>query len=188
MLRVFEPNITTADVEAVSDALKNGWVSSTGPYIESFESDLCWNFASKHAVVMNSGTSALEAAIHALNLEQNDEVILPSFTIVSCVNAVISNGAVPVFVDIEKDSWNLDIDHVVAAITPKTKAVMCVHMYGEPCDIVRLSDICAERNISLIEDASQVHGAMVSGKLCGSFGDISVFSFFAKSFTTFKNK
>lgn len=184
MLRVFEPLISDADNSAVNAALEGGWISSTGPFVEGFERKLEKAFGVEHAITMNSGTSALEAAVHALHLPAGSHVIMPTFTIVSCVNAVLVNNLVPVFVDIETTTWNIDCDRVRAAITEKTSAIMCVHMYGMTCNVVELENIAKQHKIALIEDASQVHGAKVDGRYCGSFGDVSVFSFFANKIVT----
>ena len=184
MRNVFTPLLSEADKSAVVEALEEGWISSGGPYVTKFQNALSEKFNRAFTVCMNSGTSALEAAIHALDIEEGDEVILPSFTIVSCVNAIIANGGTPVFIDIEKNTWNLDISLVENAISRKTKAVLCVHMYGQPCKILELEKICKSHEIFLIEDASQAHGAIVEGLPCGSFGDISIFSFYANKIIT----
>lgn len=184
MLRVFEPLISEADNLAVNAALEGGWISSTGPFVEGFERKLEKAFGVEYAITMNSGTSALEAAVHALQLPAGSQVIMPAFTIVSCVNAVLVNDLVPVFVDIETDTWNIDCQRVRAAITEKTSAIMCVHMYGMTCNVIELEEIAKQYQLALIEDASQVHGAEVDGRHCGSFGDVSVFSFFANKIVT----
>ena len=184
MLRVFEPHITDEDRRSVSNAISEGWISSAWPYIEEFEEAICTTFDTSHAISMNSGTSALEAAVHALDLKPGDEILLPAFTIISCVNAIITHGLVPVFVDIKQTDWNVDVQALTNAITTRTKAIMCVHMYGLSCDIERIMALAKSNSLYVIEDASQVHGAKVNGKFLGTFGDVGVFSFFANKIIT----
>ena len=184
MLRVFEPVVAHEDKAAVTTALDEGWISSGGPYVAEFENALARLFSRSHVIAMNSGTSALEAAVHALELEPGSEVILPAFTIISCVNAILANDLVPVFVDIETDSWNLDVERLQNAITPKTKAIMAVHMYGQACAIDAIEKMAADNGLALIEDASQVHGGELNGRPLGSFGDVSVLSFYANKIIT----
>jgi perosamine synthetase len=184
MLRVFEPFLENEDKAAVEMALDAGWISSGGPYVLDFESSLAKLFNRKYAISMNSGTSALEAAVHALNLEPGSEVILPAFTIISCVNAVLANDLVPVFVDIEDVSWNIDAKQLASALSPKTKAIMIVHMYGQSCEVDVIQRFATDNGLALIEDASQVHGGALDGIPLGSFGDVSIFSFYANKIIT----
>ena len=184
MLRVFEPLLEYEDRASVEMALDAGWISSGGPHVIEFERSLAELFHRKHAISMNSGTSALEAAVHALNLEPGSEIILPAFTIISCVNAILANDLVPVFVDIEATSWNINIEQLDAALSSKTKAIMVVHMYGNACKIDEIERFAENNGLALIEDASQVHGGAVNGRPLGSFGDVSVFSFYANKIIT----
>ena len=184
MLRVFEPHITEEDKKSVLNAISEGWISSAGPYIEEFEECICTTFGVTHAISMNSGTSALEAAVHALDLQPGDEIILPAFTIISCVNAIMTHGLVPVFVDIKHNDWNINVYALTEAITTRTKAIMCVHMYGLSCDIESIMAIAKSKGLYVIVDASQVHGAQVNGKCLGTFGDVGIFSFFANKIIT----
>lgn len=181
---VFSPVVTKEDVEAVRATVEAGWISSAGPPIASFEAGFASFCGRKFCAGLNSGTSALEAAVHACGIKPGDEVILPAFTIVSCVNAIVANGGIPVFVDIGPHDWNIGAESIIGAISERTRAVMIVHMYGMPCDMAPILKVVKDNGIYLIEDASQVHGATVGDDRCGSFGDVSVFSFYANKIIT----
>lgn len=182
---VSEPLILQADKDYVSKALSAGWVSGDGPYVEEFENAMCELTNRKYAISVSNGTVAIDLTIEALNLQAGDEVILPSFTIVSCLNQVLRQGATPVFVDSTPGTWNMDAQRVIEAITDKTRAIMVVHIYGLPVDLDPILDAVAEKDIIIIEDAAEAHGMTYKGKPCGSFGLVSTFSFYAnKNITT----
>lgn len=181
---VCEPFLSDEDIAAVSTCLREGWVSSTGPYVEEFERRWAAVCEQKYGVAVANGTVALEIACEAIGLRAGDEVILPSFTIISCAQAITKCGAVPVVVDAEPLSWQIDPSLIERKITPRTKAIMVVHMYGHPSDMDPILALAKKYNLRIIEDAAEVHGARYKGRMCGSFGDVTTFSFFANKLIT----
>lgn len=184
MIAVSEPWFTEEDAERVGECVRTGWVSSAGPAVSEFEKAWAEYCGRKHGIAMSSGTTALEAAVAALRLEPGDEVILPSFTIISCALAVIYNGGTPVLVDADPLTWCMEAHRVEARISERTRAIMPVHIYGQPVDMEPLLAIAARHKLHIVEDAAEAHGAeyrMRSGewRRCGSFGDMSCFSFYA---------
>ncbi len=183
--RVAEPDITPEDREAVLRTLESSWVSGYGGAVTEFESAFSAYCGVAHGVATSSGTSALHVSLAALDLQPGDEVIVPSFAIVVVYNAVAWAGGVPVVVDSEPGSWNIDPALVEAALSPRTRAVVAVHTYGLPCDMARLRAVCAGRPIVLVEDAAEAHGATLDGVRAGALGDVACFSFFTnKAITT----
>lgn len=179
------PNVTPEDIASVNKALGDGWISSEGPIVEQFERDFSSRFDRLHGAAVSNGTAALDLCIAALDLEPGDEVVLPSFTIVSCVSEILRSGAKPIFVDIDPVTWSVDPAHVLSAINARTRAVIVVHIYGLPVDIDPILDECSCRGIFVIEDAAEAHGLLYKGRKCGSLGDASIFSFYAnKNVTT----
>ena len=179
------PLITPEDTSAVTKALEEGWISGDGPYVEAFERDFSAFCGRKFGVAVSNGTLAIDLLIEALGIGEGDEVILPSFTIVSCLNQVLRAGAVPVFIDSDPSTWNMDVNQLEDLITPKTKLIIAVHIYGLPVDMDPLLEIAKRHNIPVIEDAAESHGLLYKGRLCGSFGVASTFSFYAnKNITT----
>lgn len=180
---VNEPLLSGREAEYVLDCVRSGWVSSAGKYIERFESGWAAYCGRRHGVAVCNGTVALELAVSALDLRPAGEVILPSFTIVSCLEAVLRNGLVPVVVDCDPLTYCMDIDAVRRAATPRTVAVMPVHIYGHPVDMEPLLDLCTEHGWRIVEDAAEAHGAecLAHGRWrrCGVFGEVSAFSFYA---------
>lgn len=152
--------------------------------MNAFETQWASHCHRTHALAVNNGTAALELAVHCLNLPPGSEVILPDFTIISCVRAVLSQGLIPVFVDVDPITWNLRSDAARAALTDRTAALMPVHMYGLPVDMDPLLSLAEAHQLKVIEDAAEAHGAVYRGRPCGSFGDISVFSFYANKIVT----
>lgn len=149
-----------------------------GPDVAEFEKDFARFCGAQHAIGFNSGTSALHVAMILLNVGPDDEVITTPFTFVATSWAISYVGAKPVYVDIDDATFNLDPAQVERAITPRTRAIMPVHLYGHPCDLDPLLEICRRRNLKLVEDAAQAHGACYRGKVVGTFGTISGFSFY----------
>ena len=184
MIQVFQPNLTLKDKLAVYRALLKNNISGTSPIIKDFENQIANKFNRKHAVALSNGSVALDAAFQMLNLKKGDEVILPSFTIISCLSAVFRAGATPVFCDVHKDSWNMTIDNIKKKVTKNTKAILMVHTYGLPADAIEIENFCEENNITLIEDAAEAHGQKIDNRFCGSFGKISTFSFYANKHIT----
>ena len=184
MIPVNEPLLGEREVELVTDCVRTGWVSSAGQYLEEFERRWAQYCGMKHGIAVCNGTAALDIAVGCLRLEPGDEVIVPSFTIISCAQAITKHGGRPVLVDCDPDTWCLDVDQVAARITSRTRAIMAVHMYGHPADMTTLRDLADRRGLVLIEDAAEAHGAEYKGRRCGGLGDISCFSFYANKIIT----
>lgn len=193
MIPVNEPEVGAAELENVIECVKSGWISSAGSYIEEFESGWATLCGRKHGIAVANGTVALQLAVAAAKLQPGSEVILPSFTIMSCLLAVLYNGCVPVLVDCDPETWCMDVSQVEARITGSTSAIMAVHIYGHPVDMDPLLELCERHELVLIEDAAEAHGALYargrsSGEArwrpCGSFGRVSTFSFYANKLIT----
>jgi len=184
MIPVNEPLVGNKELEYVTECLKTGWISSAGRYIEQFERTWAEYCGMKYGVAVSNGTTALEVAVGCLDLKSGDEVIVPAFTIISCVLAVVYNGAKPVLVDSEHETWTIDVGKIEEKISGKTKAIMPVHIYGHPCYMGPILKIARKYNLAIIEDAAEAHGAEYKGKRCGGFGDISCFSFYANKIIT----
>ena len=184
MIPVNEPALGERELELVADCVRTGWVSSAGRYLDDFERRWAEYCGMKHGVAVSSGTAALDVAVSCLRLQPGDEVILPSFTIISCAQAITKHGGLPVLVDCDLETWCLDVDQVAARITPRTRAVMVVHMYGHPADMDPLRELADRYGLVLIEDAAEAHGAEYKGRRCGGLGDISCFSFYANKIIT----
>jgi perosamine synthetase len=187
MIPVNEPLLGTREEELVLECLRSGWVSS-GKFIEDFERGWAAYCGRRYGIAVSNGTAALQVAVACIGLKPGDEVIMPAFTIISCALAVIYNGGVPVLVDSDPRTWCMDIEQVKEKITPRTRAIMPVHIYGHPVDMDPLLNLAKEHGLSVIEDAAEAHGAeYLSGRNspapawrpCGSFGDLSCFSFYA---------
>ncbi|MEO5818112.1 MAG: DegT/DnrJ/EryC1/StrS family aminotransferase [Gemmatimonadaceae bacterium] len=191
-IAVSEPSIGQAEIDAVNDALRSGWISSAGPYLTQFESAWAAYCDRAHGVSVTSGTTALELAVEALDLKPGDEVIMPTFTIISCALAVLRAGATPVLVDADPMTWCMDGAQVATRITSRTRAIMPVHIYGHPCEMDPLLDLAERHDVAIVEDAAEAHGAEYlsrrSGtptwRRCGSFGISSTFSFYANKLIT----
>jgi perosamine synthetase len=184
MISVNEPLVGAREIELVTDCLQTGWISSEGRYLAEFESRWAAYCGVAHGVACANGTVALELALRALDLQPGDEVIVPSFTIVSCAQAVLYNGATLVLVDCDPRTFCLDLDQVEAMISPRTRAILPVHMYGHPVDMDRLSALARPRGIVVVEDAAEAHGATYKGRRAGSLGDLACFSFYANKIVT----
>lgn len=182
---VYQPSLGARETENVLECLQSTWISSKGIFIERFEKEFSNFVDCTHSISVANGTVAIHLALVALGIVQGDEVIVPTFTYVASVNAIAYTGAKPVFVDSNIESWQLDVDDVERKITPKTKAVMAVHLYGQPCDMDKLVALCRKHNLFLIEDCAEAFGSRFNGKHVGTFGDIATFSFFGnKTITT----
>jgi perosamine synthetase len=182
---VYQPSLAGKEKEYVLDCLDSSWISSKGKYISLFEQKFSDYIGVKHSSTVSNGTVALHLALIALGLGPGDEVIVPTLTYIASVNAICYTGATPVFVDSLKDTWQMDPEDVKRKITPKTKAVMVVHLYGQACDMDSLSAICKGKGLFLIEDCAEALGTLYQGKHVGTFGDIATFSFFGnKTITT----
>lgn len=184
MIPVNEPLLNGNEKKYLNECIDTGWISSEGPFVKRFEKNMAEYVHRKHAVAVTNGTAALELAIEALCIGDGDEVIMPSFTIISCAQAIVKAGAVPVLVDSEFDTFNMRVEDIEARITQKTKAIMVVHIFGLPVDIDPILVLARKYNLKIIEDAAEVHGQTYKGKKCGSFGDISIFSFYPNKHIT----
>jgi perosamine synthetase len=138
----------------------------------------------KHGIAVSNGSAALDIAVRALNLEKGAEVIMPAFTIISPAQSLVQEGLIPVLVDSDEITWNMDVSKIEEKITNKTKAILVVHIYGLPVDMDPILSLCKKYNLFLIEDAAEMHGQTYNGKQCGSFGDISIFSFYPNKHIT----
>lgn len=184
MIPVNQPLFISDEKEYLAKCIDSGWISSEGPFVKEFEQNFSSYIGKKYGVAVSNGTAALEVAVGVIRLKPGDEVIMPTFTIMSCVSAVLAYGGVPVFVDSEPETWNMDVSKIEEKITEKTKAIMPVHIYGHACDIDPILEIAKKHNFLIIEDAAEVHGGEYKGKKCGSFGDISCFSFYSNKIIT----
>jgi perosamine synthetase len=193
MISVNEPLLGEKELEYVTDCVRTGWISSAGHYIEQFEQGWADYCGRRYGITVSNGTAALQVAIASLGLRPGDEVILPTFTIISCALAVIYNGAVPVLVDCDPRTWCMDVDQVEKKITQRTRAIMPVHIYGHPVDMDPILDLAEKHGLAIIEDAAEVHGAEYLSKRgtphsawrrCGNFGTLSCFSFYANKLIT----
>ncbi|MCX7121210.1 MAG: DegT/DnrJ/EryC1/StrS aminotransferase family protein [Gammaproteobacteria bacterium] len=172
------PCFSTEEIDAVTCVLKSGKVNYwTGDECKQFEKEFATYFGVKHAIALMNGTVALEAALHALDIGPGDDVIVPCRTFIASASAVVRCGARPIVADIDLNSQNITVDMIRAAMTSSTKAIMCVHLAGWPCDMPVIMEFARENNLYVIEDCAQSHGAKVNGQYAGSFGDISTFSF-----------
>jgi perosamine synthetase len=179
------PLLTGRELEYVTDAVKSGWISSLGPYVTRFESDFADFCGAAHAITVSNGTVALHLALHALGIGKGDEVIVPDLSFIATANAVLMTGATPIFCDINVESLCLDPEHLRALITPNTRAVIPVHLYGHPADMVAIQAIARTHGLSIIEDAAEAHGSAIGQDRVGGFGDCATFSFYAnKNMTT----
>lgn len=166
------------------ECIESGWISSEGPFVRQFEETFAARVARRHGIAVSNGTAALDAAVEALGIGTGDEVILPTFTIISCIGQIVRAGATPVLVDSDPITWNMDVRQVAAKITPRTRAIMAVHIYGLPVDMDPLLELAARHGLAVIEDAAQMHGQTYKGRPCGSFGDLSTFSFYPNKHVT----
>lgn len=184
MIPVNEPLLDGNERKYLNECIDTGWISSEGPFIKRFEEAFARRVNRRHAIAVCNGSVALDAAIVALRLGPGDEVIMPSFTIISCAAAIVRAGATPVLVDSDPQTWNMRVDQVEARITPRTRAIMPVHIYGLPVDMAPLEEIARRHKLAIIEDAAESHGQIYRGRPCGSFGDLSAFSFYPNKHVT----
>ncbi|HEY2324822.1 MAG TPA: DegT/DnrJ/EryC1/StrS family aminotransferase [Thermoanaerobaculia bacterium] len=193
MIPVNEPLLGAEETENVLECLRTGWISSSGRFIEEFEQSWAAYCGMKYGVAMSNGTTALHAAVASLQLQPGDEVILPTFTIISCMTAILDAGGVPVLVDAEPRTWCMDVTQVESKITPRTRAIMPVHIYGHPVDMDPLFALASTHGLSIIEDAAEAHGAeylssrgtdAARWRRCGGMGTVSTFSFYANKLIT----
>lgn len=177
MIPAAKPLIGVEEREAVDRVLQSGMLAQ-GPEVAAFEKEFSAIVGNRHCVAVNSGTSGLHMALEAIGVDTGDEVIVPSFTFAATANSVALTGATPVFVDIDPRTFNIDPKAIEAAITPRTKAIQPVHLYGQPADMKAIMDIAKRHNLFIVEDAAQAHMASLDGTPVGAFGDAGVFSFY----------
>lgn len=181
---VNEPLLDGNEKKYLIECIETGWISSEGPNVKQFEEKFARRVGRKYAIAVTNGTAAIDAAVEALGIGPGDEVILPTFTIISCITQIVRSGAIPVLVDSDPLTWNMDVSQIEARITPRTKAIMVVHIYGLPVDMDPVLEIAQRYGLRVIEDAAEMHGQTYRGRPCGSFGDISTFSFYPNKHVT----
>lgn len=178
------PLLGAEERRLLMECIDSGWISSEGPFVGQFEERFAARVNRRFGIAVTNGTAALEAALAALQLQPGDEVILPSNTIISCAQAIVRANGVPVPVDCDPETWNMTADHVTRVITPRTKAVMVVHIFGLPVDMAPIIELAEKSGLMIIEDAAQAHGQTYRGQPCGSFGVVSTFSFYPNKLIT----
>jgi perosamine synthetase len=198
---VNEPLLDGNESKYLQECIKTGWISSEGSFVKRLENLFAERVCRKFAIAVTNGSAALDAAVVALGIGPGDEIIMPTFTIISCAAAIVRSGAVPVVVDCTPDTWNMDVNQIEEKITNKTKAIMAVHIYGLPIDMDPVLAIAEKHGLKIIEDAAEAHGLIyksrmprlngpwnateqAEGRPCGSFGDISTFSFYPNKLVT----
>jgi len=184
MIPVNVPRLGEREKVLLAECIDTGWISSEGPFVREFENQMAEQVGRTFGIAVCNGTAALDIAVAALDIGPGDEVIVPTFTIISCVHQIVRAGAHPVFVDCDAQTWNLQVDKVEEKITPRTKAVMAVHIFGLPVDMDPLSEIAERHGLRLIEDAAEAIGQTYNGRACGNFGDLSTFSFYPNKLVT----
>jgi perosamine synthetase len=182
--RVAAPDLSGNESAYVTECVRSTWVSSNGPFIGKFESSLASYTDTRHAIATCNGTVALHLALTALGIGPGDEVIVPTLTFVATANAVTYCGATPVFADSEPDTWCLSVHSVARLLTPRTKAIIPVHLYGHPCDMRPLLELAQRRGLWVVEDCAEALGATYEGRPVGSFGTASTFSFYGNKLIT----
>jgi perosamine synthetase len=181
---VNEPLLDGNEQKYLAECIETGWISSEGPFVNRFESQFAATVERKYGIAVSNGSGALDIAIVALGIGRGDEVILPTFTIISCAAAIVRAGATPVVVDADPVTWNMDVSQIEAKITPRTKAIMVVHIYGLPVEMDEISRLAAKYGLFVIEDAAEMLGQTYRNRPCGSFGDLSTFSFYPNKHVT----
>jgi perosamine synthetase len=181
---VNEPLLNGNEKKYLCECIDTGWISSEGPFVKQFEEKMGATAGRKYGIAVANGTAALEVAMQAIGIEEGDEVIMPSFTIISCAMAVTKLGAKPVLIDSDPDTWNMNVEEIEAKITTRTKAILVVHLYGLPVEMDKVLELAEKYHLKVVEDAAEMHGQTYKGRPCGSFGDISTFSFYPNKHIT----
>lgn len=172
-----DPNVGVIEKEMLNKAVDSGFISTFGPFVQEFEARFASYLRVKKAVSTQSGTAALHIALHELRIGKGDEVIVPALTFIATVNPVIYVGATPVFVDVDRQTWTINPEEIERAVTEKTKAIIPVHLYGNPCNMTEIKRIADKHDLYLIEDATESLGAKYQDQFTGTFGDLGCFSF-----------
>ncbi len=181
---VNEPLLNGNEKKYLCECIDSGWISSEGPFVKEFEENMSKRAGRKYGIAVSNGTAALEIAVQAIGIQEGDEVIMPTFTIISCAMAVTKLGGVPVLIDSDLTTWNMKADEIEARITKKTKAIMVVHLYGLPVVMDKILEVAQKYKLKVIEDAAEMHGQTYKGRPCGSFGVLSMFSFYPNKHVT----
>lgn len=181
---VYRPDLSGREREYVLDCVDSSWISSIGIYVERFEAAVAQATGARHAISVCNGTVALHLALHCLDIGPGDEVIVPTFTYIASVNTIAQTGATPVFAESRTDTWLVDPADIERRITPRTKAIMAVHLYGAACDMTEIMDIARRHGLKVIEDCAEALGTTVDGRHVGTFGDVGTFSFFGNKTVT----
>lgn len=181
---VNEPLLNGNEKKYLCECIDTGWISSEGPFVKQFEEKMSASAGRKYGIAVSNGTAALEVAMQAIGIGAGDEVIMPTFTIISCAMAVTKLGAIPVLVDSGSDTWNMKVDEIEGKITSRTKAILAVHLYGLPVEMDYILELARKYSLKVVEDAAEMHGQTYKGRPCGSFGDISTFSFYPNKHVT----
>jgi len=184
IIPVCEPTLGGNELKYVQQAIETNWISSAGSFIRDFEATFADACGCRYGIACANGTVAMHLALATLGLEPGDEVIVPTFTMIATINAVTYCGATPVLVDCEPDYWQMDVQQVAEKITPRTKAIVPVHIYGHPVDMDPLMELAQRHGIAVIEDAAEAHGAEYKGRRCGGLGDAAAFSFYGNKIIT----
>jgi perosamine synthetase len=184
MIPVNEPLLDGNERIYLNECIESGWISSDGAFVERFEHAMAAYVGRKHAIAVANGSAALDVAAAALKLGPEDEVIIPTHTIISCASAIVRTGARLRFVDSSADTWNMDVTKIEDAITSRTRAIMAVHIFGLPVEMTPVLELAKKHGLAVIEDAAQAIGQTYNGRACGSFGEISCFSFYANKHIT----
>lgn len=184
MIPVNEPLFGENESKYLNECITTGWVSSEGQFVRQFEDEFARRVDRNHAISVCNGSAALDAAVTALDIGKGDEVIMPTFTIISCAAAIVRAGATPVLVDSDPATWNMDVHQIESKISERTRAIMIVHIYGLPVDLDPVLLLADKYGLKIIEDSAEMLGQTYKGKPCGSFGDISTFSFYANKVVT----
>lgn len=183
-IQVAAPVVGEREIEYVTDAVRSGWVSSIGPYVDRFESAFASYVGVRHAIAVANGTVALHLALHALGVGRGDEVVIPDLTFAATAHAVLQTGATPVLADVDARTWCLDPAAVRLAVGPRTKAILPVHLFGQPADMAALAEIAEGAGAVLVEDAAEAHGARWDEEMVGSLGRVGAFSFYGNKIIT----
>lgn len=184
LIPVYRPDLSGNERRYVLDCVDSSWISSLGVYIERFERAVAGFTGSAHAVAVCNGTVALHLAFHCLGIGPGDEVIVPSFTYIASVNTIAQTGATPVFAESRAEDWLLDVDDVARRITPRTKAIVPVHLYGAACDMPALRALADAHGVALVEDCAEALGTTLDGRHVGTWGEAATFSFFGNKTVT----
>lgn len=181
---VAEPSLSGNELKYVTECIETGWISSQGSFVKRFEAEIAKRLGAEHVLAVSNGTVALHLAVLALGIGPGDEVLVPNLTFAATINTVIQAGATPVIVDVDLHSWNMDPAAAAAAVTPRTKAIMPVHLYGQPAEMDALMALAKRHGLFVIEDAAEAMGSAYKGRPCGAIGDAGTFSFFSNKLIT----